>query len=86
MIYKMGKSPMPFLCIYSITAAIQLNGRRSHIWKEKKTGRKEKIKEALYINAMNPKDLMNLEKGFEVNQCWNEFNPEMRNIAFKKGR
>ena len=29
---------------------------------------KRKIKEALYINAMNPKELMNLGKGFEINQ------------------
>jgi len=35
---------------------------------------------------MNPKELMNLEKGFEINQCWNEFNPQIRNIALKKGR
>jgi len=48
--------------------------------------KKRKIKEALYINAMNPKELMNLEKGFEINQCWNEFNPQIRNIALKKGR
>ena len=44
----------------------------------------KKIKEALCINAMNPKELMNLEKGFEINQCWNEFNPQIRNIALKK--
>jgi len=48
--------------------------------------KKRKIKEALYINAMNPKELMNLEKGFEINQCWSEFNPQIRNIALKKGR
>ena len=48
--------------------------------------KKRKIKEALYINAMIPKELMNLEKGFEINQCWNEFNPQIRNIALKKGR
>ena len=50
----------------------------------KKTGKKRKIKEALYINSMDPKKLMNLEKGFETNQCWNEFNPHIWNIAFRK--
>ena len=50
--------------------------------------KKRKIKEALYINAMNPKELMNLEfeKGFEINQCRNELNPQIRNITLKKGR
>ena len=35
-------------------------------------------------HAMNPKELMYLEKGFKINQCWNEFNPQIRNIALKK--
>ena len=48
--------------------------------------KKRKINEALYINSMDPKTLMNLEKGFEINQCWNKFNPEMRNIALRKGK
>ena len=48
--------------------------------------RKRKIKEAFFINAMDPKKIMNLEKGFEVNQCWNEFNPQVREIALRKGR
>ena len=53
---------------------------RAEDWK------KRKIKEALYINSMDPKKLMNLEKGFEINQCWNEFNPQIRNIALRKGK
>ena len=52
--------------------------QKSHIWKEKKTG---KIKEALYINTMDQKKLMNLEKGFEINQHWNECNPQIIFIA-----
>ena len=48
--------------------------------------KKRKIKEALYINAMDSKEIMNLEKGFEINPCWNEFNPHIRNIAQKKGK
>jgi len=48
--------------------------------------KKRKIKEALYINSMDPKKLMNLEKGFEINQCWNEFNPQIRTIALRKGK
>ena len=32
--------------------------------------KKRKIKEALCINAMDSKEIMNLEKGFEINPCW----------------
>ena len=48
--------------------------------------KKRKIKEALIINAMDPKQIMNLEKGMEINQCWNEFNPNIRNIVQKKDK
>ena len=48
--------------------------------------KKRKIKEALYINAMDSKEIMNLEKGSEINPCWNEFNPHIRNMAQKKGK
>ena len=48
--------------------------------------KKRKIKEALFINAMDSKEIMNLEKGFEINPCWNEFNPHIRYIAQKKGK
>ena len=41
-----------------------------------------KIKEALYINAFDPNDdleeLMNIEKGANVNQCWREFNEQVK--------
>ena len=46
--------------------------------------KKRKIKEALIINAMEPTQIMNLEKGMEIYQCWNEFNPNIRNIVQKK--
>ena len=50
----------------------------------KEDWKKRKIKEALYINAVDSKKIMNLEKGFVINPCWNEFNPYIRNIAQKK--
>ena len=46
--------------------------------------KKRKIKEVLIINAMDPKQIMNLEKGMEINQCWNKFNPNIQNIVQKK--
>ena len=52
--------------------------------------RKRKIKEALFIDSINPgKDilpnkLMNIEKGIEISSCWKEFNPHTRKIFFKK--
>ena len=52
--------------------------------------RKRKIKEALFIDSMNPgsdilpNKLMNLEKGIEISSCWKEFNPHIRRIFSKK--
>ena len=45
--------------------------------------RRRKIKEALFINGLNPQNqisdsIMNLEKGLEISACWKEFNPDIR--------
>ena len=70
-----------------------INEKRLYIqWQEvsclehEEDWKKRKIKEALFINAMDSKEIMNLEKGFEINPCWNEFNPHIRTIAQKKGK
>ena len=48
------------------------------------------IKNSMYINAMDPSQkptqIMNLEKGKEVNPCWNEFNSVIKKIVMKKTR
>jgi len=55
---------------------------------EKDWGRR-RIKEALFINSINPSaeidptKLMNPEKGTEIAACWKEFHPEIRNIVKK---
>jgi len=55
---------------------------------EKDWGRR-RIKEALYINSINPSyeidptKLMNPEKGTEIAACWKEFHPEIRSILKK---
>ena len=41
-----------------------------------------KIKEALFINCLNPQNqisdsIMNLEHGLEIAACWKEFNPDI---------
>ena len=45
---------------------------------------RRKIKESIYINALDASDkhtkIMNLEKGVHTNPCWNEFNSEVRKI------
>ena len=45
--------------------------------------RRRKIKEALYIDSLNPgkqisNNIMNLEKGFDLSGCCKEFGPEIR--------
>ena len=52
--------------------------------------RKREIKEALFIDCLNPvvtmmpRMLMNLEKGIEIASCWKEFNPHIREILSKQ--
>jgi len=52
---------------------------------KEKNWRGRKIKEAIYINALNtgetmdPTRVMNLEKGFKIDPIWAEFNPVFRN-------
>ena len=51
--------------------------------------RRRKIKEALFIDSLNPQKqmsdiVMNLEKGLEISDCWKEFNPDIRKIFCKK--
>ena len=43
--------------------------------------RRRKIKEALYIDSLNPgkqisNKIMNLEKGFDISGCWKEFSSD----------
>ena len=54
--------------------------------------RRRKIKEVVYINALNStesiamvqKGILNLEKGYEFDPIWSEFNPHIRNVIKKK--
>ena len=49
-----------------------------------------KIKEAVYINAINQtstakqENIMNLEKGYELDSIWGEFNPISRSLIDEK--
>ena len=49
-----------------------------------KNWRGRKIKEAIYINAVVPtnsadtRKLVNLEKGYDLDTIWSEFNPDIR--------
>ena len=55
-----------------------------------KNWRRRKIKEAVYINAINPTEsmvqqgILNLEKGYEFDPIWSGFNQDIRNIVQKK--
>ena len=55
-----------------------------------KNWKRRKIKEAIYINAVNPAEAMgsnkilNLEKGYDLDPVWSGFNEEYRNIIAKK--
>ena len=60
----------------------------SIIDQEKKKYSQRKIKEALYINAMNPgrdmTSLMNIEKGDYIDPCWNGFLPEIKDTVLRR--
>ena len=50
--------------------------------------RSRKIKEALFINCLNPQkevtgNIMNLEKGLKIADCWKEFNQDIRKVFNK---
>ena len=55
-----------------------------------KNWKRRKIKEAVYINAINPtnemdrKRILNLEKGFILDEIWSEFNEVHRRSTKKK--
>jgi len=55
-----------------------------------KDWRRRRIKEALYIDSINPQEdidpnkLMNPEKGTEVSKCWKQFYPNIREIFKEK--
>ena len=57
---------------------------------KEKNWRRRKIKEAVYINALNPTEsmvrqgILNLEKGYEFDPIWSGFNPDIRNVIEKK--
>ena len=62
-----------------------------YLYKEK-NWRRRKIKEEVYINALNPTEsmvrngnsILNLEKGYEFDPIWSGFNPDIRNVIKKK--
>ena len=53
---------------------------------KEKNWRRRKIKEAVYINALNPTEsmvrqgILNLENGYEFDPIWSGFNPDIRNF------
>ena len=55
-----------------------------------KNWKRRKIKEAIYINAINPtntmskKDILNLEKGYELDAVLSEFNEVHKQGIAKK--
>jgi len=57
---------------------------------KEKNWRRRKIKEAIYINAINPtesmvhQDILNLEKGYDFDPIWGGFNQEFRVIIDKR--
>ena len=64
-----------------------ISGKRRRLEENKNQGGPlHQCNEPKGINEPRRFDDIDLEKGFEINQCWNEFNPQIRNIALKKGR
>ena len=70
----------------------RLIGIKSTFWDKLKeiNWKGRKIKESIYINSLNPtmkidpSKLMNLEKGFDLDPIWSEFNPVFRDSIQKK--
>ena len=66
----------------------QIDWESTSIIDQEKQYSQRKIKEALYINAMNPgrdvTSLMNIEKGDYIDPCWNEFLPEIKDRVLRR--
>ena len=79
-----------FLSIYDTTRTTKLIGGRSFFLDKEDHWKGRKLKEALYIDALNPSTttnaskIMNLEKGFELDPIWNEFNSIFRSYIREK--
>ena len=66
----------------------QVDWESTSIIDQEKQYSQRKIKEALYINAMNPgrdvTSLMNIEKSDYIDPCWNEFLPEIKDRVLRR--
>ena len=90
---KAGKTTNGFFCHVKENAGHKIDWESAVFVDYEKNWIRRKIKEAIYINAINPtkaiikKGILNLEKGYDLDAIWSEFNGVLRNsIAKKVGR
>ena len=90
---KAGKTTNGFFCHVKENAGHKIDWESAVFVDYEKNWKRRKIKEAIYINAINPtkaiikKGILNLEKGYDLDAIWSEFNGVLRNsIAKKVGR
>ena len=87
---KNRKKTNGFYCHIRENKGHKINWDKALYLDYEKNWKRRKIKEAIYINAINPtntmskKDILNLEKGYELDAVWSEFNEVHRQGIAKK--
>jgi hypothetical protein len=71
---------------------LKMNRRHKIEWEQhsilekEKNWKKRRIKEALFINALNPQNgicnVMNIEKGMKIDNVWNALCPQIKELIF----
>ena len=87
---KNRKKTNGFYCHIRENKGHKINWDKALYLDYEKNWKRRKIKEAIYINAINPtntmskKDILNLEKGYELDAVWSEFDEVHRQGIAKK--
>jgi hypothetical protein len=87
---KNRKKTNGFYCHIRENKGHKINWDKALYLDYEKNWKRRKIKEAIYINAINPtttmskKEMLNLEKGYELDAVWSEFNEVHRQGIAKK--
>ena len=88
--YKEQKGDKWFLFPHEEEQGHQIEWGKCVFLDKEKNWRRRKIKEAIYINAINPtesmvhQDILNLEKGYDFDPIWGGFNQDFRGIIEKR--
>ena len=80
---KTGKTRCALYTHISNNIGHDIDWEKKEVLDRERDFEKRKIKEALYINALDDGTLMNPDKGIPINECRTEFFPNIRKLTYK---